>query len=804
MLGGKRSLRATSLHTLHAEGAVTHAEGAVTGATRKSPYAVLVALLTVLAACGDDSATGPENSPPSASISSPSDASARKAGDTVTFAGSASDPEDGSLGGDALVWKSDVGGRIGTGTEVTSRGLSAASHTVTLTATDSEGATAADTITLTISQPPTTSIEAPPDSSIYDDGESISFSGSAEDPEDGALSGDNLVWRSDVDGKFGTGSTVSTSSLSSAYHVITLTATDSDGISDRDTVRVGVHGPPAVSILTPDTETASDEGASVTFGGSATDHITGPVPDSAYEWSSDVDGTLGTGDTISVSSLTAGPHTIRLTATDGDGDAASDSIRMVVEAPGFDFRLRFIDEFTATERDSIRSALQPWLRAITGDLSPHFPSSDQASDCQLTRKGIDDVVLAVRARKIDGEGGTLARGGPCLARTDGNGSYTTSISGIITIDQADRDDINLGQVGIHEVGHSLGIGARAFQGWDSGAVGLSTMNPHFTGQNAVGGFNDYAGAKAYLNEGIPLALTGSHWREVNFDAEAMSGYINRGVDMPVSKVSIGALADLGYSVDMTAAETFSFPMPQRTRWMANADATLSGPASSGENFGTPNGAVIDSVLVTGTNAEQYWSSDPEGETFEGLVRFGVSSSLPSGVSVDTAGILLEVAGRRVGTSSHSVNLYAVTSQWTEDAVTWDSSPSARDTAVLGFDYESCSSCLLGSSRLTRLATDWLDGSEPNHGLLIRAPDADTDSTFSIGFHSRHAGSRALRPRLHVDASTTSSALRTGTGDASTDELVPLGDDLRSGPVYGVDSEGRTIRVTPVRGEVRPR
>lgn len=803
MLGGNRSLRVASLTTFRADRA--HSGGGTTGARRRCLNAVLAALLTVFVACGDDSATGPDNSAPSPSISSPSDASAREAGDTVSFTGSAEDPEDGSLGGDALVWESDVEGQIGTGEEVTSSGLSAASHTITLTATDSDGATATDSISLTVSQPPTASIEAPPDSSIYEDGESISFSGSAEDPEDGALSGDDLVWHSDVDGQFGTGSTVSTSSLSSAHHVITLTATDSDGISGVATVRVGVHGPPAVSILTPDDETAADEGSTVTFGGSATDHITGAVPDSAYEWTSDVDGSLGTGDTISVSSLTAGPHTIRLTATDGDGDAASDSIRMVVEAPGFDVRLRFVDDFTAAERDSVRRALQPWLGAITGDLSPHFPSAQQASDCQLTRKGIDDVVFAVRTRDIDGEGGTLARGGPCLARTDGSGKYTTSISGIITVDQADRDDINLAEVGVHEAGHSLGIGARAFQGWDSGAVRLSTMNPHFTGQNAVAGFNDYAGSKAYLTTGIPLALTGSHWREANFDAEAMSGYINRGVNMPVSKVSIGALADLGYPVDMEAAETFSFPMPQRTRWMAEADATLSGPASSGENFGTPDGAVIDSVLVAGSNAEQHWSSDPEGETFEGLVRFGVSSSLPSGVSIDTAGILLEVAGRRVGTSSHTVNLFAVTSQWTEDAVTWDSSPSARDTAVLGFDYESCSSCLLGSSRLTRLATDWLDGSEPDHGLLIRAPDADTDSTFSIGFHSRHAGSRAVRPRLHVDASTTtSSSLSTGTGDASTDELIPLGDDLRPGKVYGVDSEGRTIRVTPVRGEVRPR
>lgn len=61
-------------------------------------------------------------------------------------------------------------------------------------------------------------------------GTSIPFVGHANDPTDGALTGAALVWTSDRDGKFGTGETFS-AILSSNVHVVTLTATDSLGLS---------------------------------------------------------------------------------------------------------------------------------------------------------------------------------------------------------------------------------------------------------------------------------------------------------------------------------------------------------------------------------------------------------------------------------------------------------------------------------------------------------------------------------------------------------------------------------------------
>ena len=56
----------------------------------------------------------------------------------------------------------------------------------------------------------------------------VPFIGSANDPQDGALPGSALVWTSDLDGEIGTGSMFN-APLSVGTHVVTLTATDSDG-----------------------------------------------------------------------------------------------------------------------------------------------------------------------------------------------------------------------------------------------------------------------------------------------------------------------------------------------------------------------------------------------------------------------------------------------------------------------------------------------------------------------------------------------------------------------------------------------
>lgn len=123
---------------------------------RKPLLAVLVvpSCVVLVGACGDGSGDGDEmtgpNQPPTVTILQPaSDTSVSQDGGTAFWA-EATDPEDGSLAGDALVWESSEDGRLGTGVTISVSGLSPGEHTVTLTATDSEGATATDRVGATV------------------------------------------------------------------------------------------------------------------------------------------------------------------------------------------------------------------------------------------------------------------------------------------------------------------------------------------------------------------------------------------------------------------------------------------------------------------------------------------------------------------------------------------------------------------------------------------------------------------------------------------------------------------------------
>src|SRR5204863_4051211 len=111
---------------------------------------------------------------------------------------------------------------------------------------------------------------------------------------------------------------------------------------------------------------------------------------------------------------------------------------------------------------------------------------------------------------------------------------------------------------LHEMGHILGIGTL----WsDFGLLsGAGTSNPIFTGANATAQYNQIFGTSA---RGVPVEATGgqgtadSHWRETVFTNELMTGWAGPGTNLPLSRVTVGSLADLGYTVNYAAADPFT-------------------------------------------------------------------------------------------------------------------------------------------------------------------------------------------------------------------------------------------------------
>ena len=222
----------------------------------------------------------PVNTPPTVTITAPADSASFDEGEVITFTGTATDAEEGDLTA-SLSWTSSLDGAFGTGGAF-SRTLSVGLHTITATVTDSAGLSGSDQITTTVNAvntPPTVTITAPADSASFDEGEVITFTGSASDTEDGDLTA-SLSWTSSLDGAIGTGGTFSTT-LSVGTHAITATVTDSAGLSGSDQITLSVNAvntPPTATISAPTDGASFDEGETITFTGTATDAQDGDLP----------------------------------------------------------------------------------------------------------------------------------------------------------------------------------------------------------------------------------------------------------------------------------------------------------------------------------------------------------------------------------------------------------------------------------------------------------------------------------------------------------------------------------------------
>lgn len=178
--------------------------------------------------------------PPAVSITSPADGSTVQLGATVVFQGQVADDSDAPE--DLLLsWSSDLDGEWSTaaadssGTATATTGsLSAGLHTITLAATDSDGAVASDTITLTVNQAPTAPVvHIEPASPLTDDDLGVVIDVAASDPEGDSLSYRTTWYRDSVEVTDYTGTTVP-SSATARDQVWRVEVVASDGTAEGE------------------------------------------------------------------------------------------------------------------------------------------------------------------------------------------------------------------------------------------------------------------------------------------------------------------------------------------------------------------------------------------------------------------------------------------------------------------------------------------------------------------------------------------------------------------------------------------
>ena len=264
-------------------------------------------------------------------------------------------------------------------------------------------------------------------------------------------------------------------------------------------------------------------------------------------------------------------------------DTGSDRWSRVVEAtaPGtasFDIELVFVGSPEAAYRTAVEEAAQYWERILTMSLPDYDFSSDPLSGeyCESGAPELNDVVddlrLFVAVTSIDGEGGTLASAGPCYLREE-SGLPIAAGTTIDVDDLRESTAAEIREVIVHEIGHALGFNRANWRPVNlmrnpsldaQGRIVAGVPDAHFVGPRAVAAFNA-AGGSSYANGKVPLenirggrGSQDSHWRESVMGNELMTPFSNHGGE-PLSAISIQAMADMGYHVDVSQAESYELP-----------------------------------------------------------------------------------------------------------------------------------------------------------------------------------------------------------------------------------------------------
>ncbi len=259
------------------------------------------------------------NIPPNASIvSAPSEAFQ---GDVVSLVGTGSDA-DGSIA--AYNWTSSIQGFLGGSSVLNLTNLTIGTHAIFLTVCDNDGAwSAVAQTTISISARPTAN--ARPNASISSItpnpttfGTAVTFTGTGTDP-DGTIVAYN--WTSSIQGFLGNASTLVLNNLTTGNHTIRLSVMDNNGTWSAEVtfalqvVAETTNNVPTASIISI-TPSPAKKGKEVTLTGTGTDEDGTIV---AYEWTSSIDGTIGSEMTVVTSKLSVGTHTIWLRVKDNSG-----------------------------------------------------------------------------------------------------------------------------------------------------------------------------------------------------------------------------------------------------------------------------------------------------------------------------------------------------------------------------------------------------------------------------------------------------------------------------------------------------
>jgi len=239
-----------------------------------------------------------------------------------------------------------------------------------------------------------------------------------------------------------------------------------------------------------------------------------------------------------------------------------------VTGPRFTITVRYVDQVPPSPAvmAAFDSATARWQGVIVDSVGS-VPVKLAAGSCNPSQPAINetvkDLLVLVHLQRITdtvpGEE-TLGESGPCLVRDPGN----IPLLGVMSLNSTTLASLTqngmLDDVIKHEMAHLLGFGTV----WDLDSLvqDSTTQDPWFSGPGARAAFR--RALPTYTDSIVPVEASGgagtslSHWRETVMTNELMTGFLNPGPN-PLSATTIESMADLGYTVDVSAADPWPTP-----------------------------------------------------------------------------------------------------------------------------------------------------------------------------------------------------------------------------------------------------
>ena len=520
-----------------------------------------------------------------------------------------SDPDDDALTyvvatSDAAVATASVSGSV-----VTISAVSAGAASVTVTASDPSAASVTQDIAVQVTQgnrPPQANGTIPGQTVASGEAVTLDVAPYFSDPDDDALtfaassSNSGIATTSRID------SEVTISGQATGTATVTVTANDADGASARQEIAVTVTGrrnnrAPEGRGDIPAFFLTEGESAEVDVSLYFSDPDGDALTYSAATTAAGVLTASASGATLTLTAGTRGTATLTVTSADPGGLEAESSFSVAVidsDTGSYDIDLISITPMTESNAAAFRDAAEKWMAVLADTELPDMPvSSGTPTGCwDLTSarrvESVDDLLLVVSVREIDGPGRILGGAGFCKLHDQSLLPWM----GAMQFDEADllrvEEEGDLEELILHEMGHALGIGTA----WGHhGLLENPTLSSfhrrgrdaHFVGPLATAAF-DEAGGDAYTDgEKVPVenclgrGSGDGHWREsywsedlprnycrggeVLLGGELMSPLNTLGVREPLSKITIQSLADMGYTVDVGEAAPYSLPGPGEAR-----------------------------------------------------------------------------------------------------------------------------------------------------------------------------------------------------------------------------------------------